>query len=148
MSDIPSLRSIWPIVESFDSTFMFLKSNGVFWLPGSCSSCGRSMSIRGRMARCTSTGCRKAVSILTNSVFSNSRIPMNDALLLGYLWLSGATYSVALILTTHSPNTIVDYYGYFRQLVGDALDTTDNTVGGPVLEIELLTTDVIPGVTL
>ena len=62
---------------------------------------------------------------------------MNDALLLGYLWLSGATYNVALTLTTHSPNTIVDYYGCFRQLVSDGLDTTDDTIVGSGIIVEV-----------
>jgi len=51
-------------------------------------------------------------------------------MLLGYLWLTGVEYTSALALTAHGPNTIVEYYRYFRELVADSLNEEDWKVGG------------------
>jgi transposase-like protein len=67
----------------------------------------------------------------------NARIPINDIMLLGYIWLTGASYSTALAMTSHSSGTITEYYGHFRGLVADALDDEDWTVGGQNVIVEV-----------
>lgn len=93
--------------------------------------------MQGRNIRCTRDGCRKSTSLMAHSFFSYSRIPINDALLLGYIWLTGGSYSLALAQTQHSSATIVDYYSYFRQLVISSLDPIDTTIGGPQIIVEV-----------
>lgn len=136
-SDIPSLRSFWSIVASKDSSFDFLKQHGIFLILDYCEACGGSTSIYGIQAQCTTWSCRKNISCLKHSFFWKSRLAINDSLLLGYLWLSGASFSVTLALTSHSLNTIVEYYAYFRQLVADSLDKEDWTIGGEGIIVEV-----------
>jgi transposase-like protein len=95
------------------------------------------VSIRGTQARCTTKSCRQKMSILKNSFFSRSRLPIHDTLLLGYLWLTGDSYISALAKTPHSTGTIVSYYSYFRQLVADSLDDEDWTIGGEGIIVEV-----------
>jgi transposase-like protein len=136
-SDIPTLRALWTIIATDDSTFSYLKRQGIFSIPSRCEVCGGNVSIYGTKARCTRRACRKAVSCLRNSFFANSHLSIADALLLGYVWLTGASYSVALAQTGHSPNTIVDYYSFFRELVADSLDSEDWTIGGDGVVVEV-----------
>jgi transposase-like protein len=136
-SDIPSLRSLWSVFSTHDSSFEFLRQHDIFSIPISCEVCGGNVSIYGIKAQCTTRSCRKVISCLRNTFFSNSHLNLNETLLLGYLWLSGAQYSTAIVLTHHSPNTIVDYYSFFRQLVADSLDTEDWVIGGEGIVVEV-----------
>src|SRR5271168_107927 len=126
ITNVPALRTFWPIVATTEATLAFLIHHRVFWIPTCCPSCSGPMSIQGKNARCIGEGCRKSSSLFLHSFFANSRIPIHDSLLLGYLWVNGATYSMALGLTAHSPNTVVDYYRHFRQLVTSALGEEDS----------------------
>lgn len=137
VSDVPPLRVLWTIVATVVSTLDFLLRENVISIPSICELCGGNISVCEDQARCTTRSCRKRLSCLRNSFFAYSRIPINDVLLLGYIWLTGSTYTVALSMTTHSPNTIVEYYGYFRQLVADSLDEEDWTIGGEGVIVEV-----------
>ena len=88
------------------------------------------MHLQVKMFRCTNRECRNSVSCLRGSFFSKSRLRVSDTMLLGYLWLTGVEYTSALALTAHGPNTIVEYYRYFRELVADSLNEEDWKVGG------------------
>lgn len=137
VSDIPHLRAFWPIVETSQSAISFLVSRRVFALPRICASCGGFNSLSGATIRCTRDGCRKRTSLLAHSFFAGSRIPVHDVLLLGYIWLTGGSYSQALALTTHSSATLVAYYSYFRQVVISSLDDVDTCIGGPDIVVEV-----------
>jgi hypothetical protein len=136
-SDIPPLRAIWSVVNNEDSAIRYLLSKDVFYFPKSCSSCGGPVSLKGRNIRCTKDGCRKSTSLFAHSFFARSKVPIDEILLLGYIWLTGATYSVGLTqsgLTTHA---VVDYYTYFRQLVSSSLEPIDSFIGGPGIVVEV-----------
>lgn len=108
----------------------FLVQRGVFYDFSVCEHCGGRAGLQGKLARCTRNGCRKSTSILKHSFFAKSRLPAHDCLLLGYLWITGVSYSTALEMTPHSTDTICAYFSHFRQLVTSALDTEDTTIGG------------------
>ncbi len=136
-SDLPSLRSLWPLIATEASTFNFLLCENIISVPQSCEACGGNVTSHGIQARCTKRYCRKWVSCVRNSFFARSKIPLSDALLLGYVWLTGATNTIALSMTTHNPNTISQYFGFFRQLVADALNEEDWTIGGDGIIVEV-----------
>jgi ISXO2-like transposase domain len=136
-SDLPSLRAIWHIVDNEPSAIGYLLSKGIFYFPKSCSLCDGPISFIGKNIRCTKDGCRKSVSLFAHSFFAGSKIPIHNILLLGYIWLTGATYTVGLTqsgLTTHA---VVDYYAYFRQLVSSSLEPDDSFIGGPGVVVEV-----------
>lgn len=136
-SDIPSLRSVWAFSSSVEASFTFLIENGVISVPSRCNACEGNLSVYGIQARCTLRSCRKWISCSINSFFAKSRLPINDTLLLGYIWITGATYSVALSMTSHSSTTIVDYYRFYRGLVADSFDEEDWTIGGEGIIVEI-----------
>lgn len=137
ISNIPSLRSIWPVVETEKAAFNYLKDKGIFWILEFCDRCGGNISIHGIGARCTTKSCRKGFSCLKHSFFAKSKLGVHDVLLLGYLWISSASYTTALTMTTHSSGTISDYYHNFRELVGDSLDESDWFIGGEDVIVEV-----------
>jgi DNA-directed RNA polymerase subunit RPC12/RpoP len=67
----------------------FLKQKGVIVYPSECMSCGGRLSLikQGKLVRCTSNKCRKAVSTLKNSFFAGSKLQLNEILSLAYFWL-------------------------------------------------------------
>lgn len=134
---IPPIRTVWHVFADEQASISFLIEKGVLIYPDHCLSCGGNVSVHGKICRCTSKDCRKSVSILSRSFFANARISVNDALLLAYLWVAGASYSSALAMSVHSPNTIVDYFGYFRQLAADSLNEEDWKIGGENIIVEV-----------
>jgi hypothetical protein len=131
VSDLPLLRQIIEVTGSKSSILELLIEHDVLWIPDQCYACNGPVSIHDTIAKCKRPGCRKSVSILRHSFFAKSRLDLCDTLLLGYLWLSGASYTLSTTYLSLSSATIVDYYGYFRALVGESLDTVDTTLGGP-----------------
>jgi hypothetical protein len=134
---LPHLRTIVSIVDSEETTLDFLIERAVLETPEICVNCEARMQRYGKVVRCTNRQCRKAVSLLKGSFFAKSRLSINDTLLLGYLWLTGVNYTAAIALTTHSSETIVGYYRYFRELVADSLDFEDWKIGGEGVIVEI-----------
>jgi len=66
-----------------------------------------------------------------------NHLNVGDTLLLGYLWLAGVSYTSAQLMSAHSPNTIVDYYRFFRELVADSFDDEDWKIGGEGIIVEV-----------
>ena len=134
---LPSIRDIMEIVRDEECSIKFLLDHGAFYIYENCPICGGSMTLRKKQFRCTRDGCRRSISILSHSFFANSRLAVHDCLLLGYLWLVGASVSTALSMTKHSKPTVVDYFGYFRQLVTSSLNLEDTVIGGENIIVEV-----------
>lgn len=137
VSDIPPRQKFMSIVASEHNTLQYLIDQNVIKVPTCCGACGGAVSVHGLIAKCTRKNCRKSLSMLRNSFFAKNRISLDDTLYLAYLWVCGCSYTTALAMTTHSPNTVVDYYGFFRQLVTDVLDDDDAIVGGEGIIVEV-----------
>jgi transposase-like protein len=137
VSDIPSRLQFMPIISSEQNALRYLIENRVIIPPTCCEVCQGPVSVHGLISKCTSFGCRKSVSLLRNSFFAKNRISLDDTLYLAYLWICGCSYSTTLAMTSHSSNTIVGYFGFFRQLVTDSLEEEDVVVGGPGVVVEV-----------
>src|SRR5690349_20143646 len=116
---IPDLRKIWKLVDTEEGTLNFLFEVSVLSQNNIFSRCGTKMGLNRKLAPCTNTDCRVSVSCLKGTFFAKSRLKISDTMLLGYLWLTGASYTTALALTAHGTKTIVEYYRYFHELVAD-----------------------------
>ena len=57
--------------------------------------------------------------------------------MIGYLWLTGGSYTSICNQTGHSIATITDYLGHYRQLVAGSLDKDDCVIGGPGIIVEI-----------
>lgn len=115
----------------------FLQEKGALDLPGCCRHCGGSLTRHGLFYRCGARRCRKAVSIFAGSFFAKSRLDCCEVLMIGYLWLTGGSYTSICNQTGHSTATITDYLGHYRQLVAGSLDEDDCVIGGPGIIVEI-----------
>ncbi|CAG8702019.1 7645_t:CDS:1, partial [Acaulospora morrowiae] len=72
-----------------------------------------------------------------NTFFTRSHLQCSDAMLIGYYWLCGATYTVILNATGCATRTISNYMKYFRELVIETLDEDDLMIGGNGIIVEI-----------
>jgi len=135
---IPSIFSLGNIFFDEDECIKFLFQMEILYNDPSCSECGSSTKRFGKLFRCRKKKCRKGVSIFKDSFFAKNKIPVNKALLIGYLWLTNASHTSILIMTGHSSATITDYVGYYRSLVGSCVQDRDNRkIGGEDIIVEI-----------
>ena len=137
MTGMPTLRTAMTLFATQQPFLEYIYDKGILDIPAACSNCGGRVAIYGSIAQCSTKCCRKAVSIYRTSFFANARIAPNEIMLLGYLWLSGCSYSSILTMTQHSSATIVDYLGHFRQLVVSSLEDSDTQIGGEGVIVEI-----------
>lgn len=95
------------------------------------------MAAHGKNYRCTAKDCRKRISLIRNTFFSQSRLACNEVLAIGYYWLSGCNASSIITMTGHSSATISDYLGYYRSLVERAINPDGAIIGGEGIIVEL-----------
>ena len=87
------------------------------------------------MLRCSK--CRINISLRRNSFFGNKKLKVNDILLLGYLWLSKASWTTSLRMTGLCGKTISRYYSAFRRQILSNLDEIENQIGDEGIEVEI-----------
>jgi len=61
----------------------------------------------------------------------------NEILHLAYLWLAEYSHKSIMLTTGFSKPTVTKFLGYFRQLVGCALDRDDMVIGGQGVIVEI-----------
>ena len=134
---ISNSRDLDNIFTNVNAAHQFLISRHVFYVVHACHACHGRVSIQGKLIRCTTDGCRKAISLYSHTFFAGSKLKINETLELAYYWLCGVSRTTALAMTGHSPNTVTDFYGHFRQLVASSLEDTDTQIGGPGIIVEI-----------
>jgi transposase-like protein len=75
--------------------------------------------------------------VLAGSFFARNKLRCHEVLYLGYMWLTKASYTTALIQTGHSSPTVTEYYSHYRQLVITDIDTEDTVIGGQNIVVEI-----------
>lgn len=138
-NSVPPINLISDILFNENTCIQFLFQNGIFLRNKNCSFCNEAMSlcINERKYRCFKSGCRKSLSIRTNSFFSKSKLNCSKIMLLGYLWLVKVPITSIILISGCSPNTITAFAKYFRELVSDNLDETDLKIGGEGIIVEI-----------
>lgn len=134
---IPIMKSIQDILYNENDCINFLFDKGIINKFKKCLQCGSSLYVERKLFRCSNTRCRKSFSVLKNSCFENNHISCSDMMLLGYYWLCKANYTTISNITGHSPNTIVKYINFFRNLVICSLKNKDEKVGGNNVIVEI-----------
>lgn len=122
-----------------ESCIKFLLEKGVFYNERICLDCNARMRLllSRKQFRCCNRDCEKQVSIRANSFFSQSKLPIQKILLLGYLWLSKVSVSSCILISGCSSTTISAFVGYFRQLVADNVEIEDVKIGGPQIIVQI-----------
>jgi transposase-like protein len=134
---IPKRRELDSIFADEDAARHYLVAHHVFYVQHECQACQGHVSLQGKLIRCTKDGCRKAISLYKHSFFAGSKLKINETLELAYYWVCGCSRTAALMISGHSPNTVTDFYEYFRQLVASSLEESDDLIGGPNIIVEI-----------
>lgn len=134
---LPKFSTISNIILDEQACITFLKNSGVFYEVSACEECGGPVALYNKKFQCKQKVCQKKVSLFKNSFFSKARIPCNEVIHIGYLWLAGCSHNSIMKITGHSCPTISAYMSYFRNLVINALDNEDCLIGGPGIVVEL-----------
>jgi transposase-like protein len=77
------------------------------------------------------------MSIFKGTFFYKAKLSVKEILYLAYYWLSESTVEVTKNMLGHSCKTIVDFFGFFRQLVVEDIDETKEMIGGPGKIVEI-----------
>lgn len=97
-----------------------------------CPYCGilKNWNLKNKSIRCTRYNCHKSYSVLLNTFFENSKLPLNKILLLAYLWIFRTPVTSAVEMCNVSNQSACDYYEYFENLVADEISDTIGKIGG------------------
>jgi transposase-like protein len=143
---IPSRRMIADILDDEEQCLIFLFRYNLFSYPGTvpCKRCGGMVSETLKTGtkysfKCKRKNCRTANSILDFTFFEQCRLPVNNILEIGYLWLTGATTTAIIAQLDHSSATICNWIGYIKQAVAFDLSTAgaQALIGGPGIIVEI-----------
>ena len=74
---------------------------------------------------------KREISMWKNTFFSRSKVPVNEAMNMIYLWLNGATHSTLLSVGGHSIQFITNLLHDLNQLLADNVEPTQVQIGGP-----------------
>jgi transposase-like protein len=133
---LPSLYSM-PYLFDEEKCINFLLENSVIYTSVQCPGCGGDTRRDKKVWVCRKSSCRKGVSIFASSFFAKTKLKCNEVLMICYLWLIKATYSVIMAATGHSSITVSDYTKFCRQLITEMVDDEDTCVGGQGIVVEV-----------
>ena len=136
---IPKLVDLHGMFFNEDVCIQFLYQVGILQRVIDCPKCDRVMHLNTQLRRfrCNRTSCRNSYSFRMRSFFHQSKMLCSEMLLMGYFWLSGASWSTVKTITGHSEGTITAFFSHFRILVGSMLDEDDGLIGGEGVEVQV-----------
>jgi hypothetical protein len=134
-----TLYSLTSILTKENTAKSFLQERGFYRETLACPKCGDSMhlNILKWAFRCSKRSCNVYKSLNANTFLANSRLKAHQMLMLARLWISKISVTSAIDLTGHSPNTVVEHWKFFRQLVSSTLEPTDTVIGGENIIVEV-----------
>jgi transposase-like protein len=139
MQPDPSLLDICQLANNEEAASVYLKEHGFGAIP-TCPQCASLMTPRQGKAdifRCSP--CNISRSYWHDTVFSNCKKGKGMILLLGFLWITGATTTQMIKQTKFSSATICKWLKVFRNAVANDIDehNDDNKIGGPDIIVEI-----------
>ena len=140
MHSIPTLDELNILLTNNKETIKYLNDNNVFYDTLLCDVCHREMKklIEKEVFKCCSkTYGNRQKSLKNHTFFFGSNLTPFLILKLAHLWLSNVSFTFAVILSGHSPNTISNFYAHFRQLVTSSLQIEDQIIGGQDIIVEV-----------
>ena len=87
--------------------------------------------------RCPRKGCQAVSSIRDESFHAGSHIKVDEILAITYWWSRGVPVSVAMHEAGHSPNIIVDWYNFHRDVCAQYFIDHSIMIGGPGKVVEI-----------
>ena len=77
----------------------FLLKNKIINEQKNCQYCNSELYYRKKLYTCKNANCNKSISVLNNSLFSNSHLQCCNIMFIGYLWLSKVKYTSISYIT-------------------------------------------------
>jgi hypothetical protein len=133
-----NLDSLNNLFTDEDVCIQFLFDRSIFYQTQTCQKCLREMKLC--IDRCSFRcfkPCSAEVSIKKNSFFDGHRLPCSKVLRLGWFWINRVPVTSIISMTGHSPNTVTNFMGYFRQLITSSIDLDDTIIGGDGVIVEV-----------
>lgn len=137
---IPTLDGIHDILFHEMRSIEFLFEQEIIHQVQRCTKCGGEMEIRSdkpKQWQCRYSRCRSQSSIFRETIFSDSRIPCNKILHLGYMWLKKASKSDMIDSIGVNAATVSAKCKLFAQAVSESLELEDDIVGGENIIVEI-----------
>jgi hypothetical protein len=140
---VPPIHEILHLLTDEEAAILYLHDLGVFdHNKGICKKCnvGEMEPLdrdRKGMLQCTLRSCRAQKSMFHGTFFQKAKVPINQILFIGYLWLQRCTWSQIITITGLSEEVTTNWLGFYRQLVSLALDDDDTSIGGPGVVVEI-----------
>uniref|UniRef100_A0A0K0EDJ4 Zn_Tnp_IS1 domain-containing protein n=2 Tax=Strongyloides stercoralis TaxID=6248 RepID=A0A0K0EDJ4_STRER len=135
-----NLSSVVKMVNLFgtpEKAEKLLFDQGIFPSTMECSNCGNSIKLNGQSFRCGRRTCRLRVSARDGTFFSKMKTPLEKVLFYLYYFISGASANQIMSYLQISSKTIASLNRYTRQLLADAVDQSDVTIGGLRIIVEI-----------
>ena len=129
------------VLTDEETAIYWLQNRGLLKNSVTCSKCSsacRFVARKGSFAwRCPRKGCQAVLSFRDGSFFAGSHLKVDDILAITYWWARGVPVSVTLHETGHSPNTVVDWYNFHRDVCTQYFVDHPSKVGGPGKVVEI-----------
>lgn len=124
------------------TAYIFSINQGIIQLHQTCE-CGYEMDLYnnlsapfGQQWHCNACHCNR--SVLSGSIFTRSKIPLNKVIHLLYLWVMQTSVNISSFEAEVSTNTVTNYFQAFRQCCKDWWDEKKETpIGGAGLTVEV-----------
>ena len=125
------------------SAFQYAFKMDLLYNDGECEKCGDHYGVYsdkhkpfGCFLKCQKCGCKK--SILHNSIFTRSKLPMNKVFHLLYCWAIQLSRDQTVHECKVTPDTVTNFFQSFRQAcVGWLEDDGQKPIGGPGKTVEI-----------
>lgn len=130
------------ITATEEDTITWLKRNNLLRNGYVCQKCGSSCSFVKRKEsfawRCPKKGCQSVYSMRNDSFFTGSHLKVQEIVELSYWWARGTTVANTIHETGHSPNTVVDWFNFHRDVCAQFFIDHPVRIGGigAVVEID------------
>lgn len=135
----PNIKEVATILFNEYACLHFLYDIGAFYRNRECTECETDMKYYSNLCAfvCPRKNCRKRISNRKNTFFSECKLQCSEIMYLAYLWLTDCSVKTTMMHTGHSPNTVCDYFKYFRKLVSSFPMQEDRKIGGEGIVVEI-----------
>jgi hypothetical protein len=137
---LPSIADFYQMFPNDNTCFKFLAAEGVFYDSLPCPGCNKPMKRNEDKSvfRCTTNSCnQREISMRKHTFFFDTSLSCRAIMFMALLWLAGVGHLSVIELTHHSPNTVSNFFKYFRQLISSNLTVEECMIGGPDVIVEI-----------
>lgn len=123
-TSIPSIKDACQQFPNEEAAIAFLVSHGILSKPEDidCIDCGyhgcrRKSKATPKSLKCNKKSCGKSQSLLVNTLFANSKMPLHQILYIAVFFLFNSPAATVVDQLHCSTRTVNDFYQLFRQMI-------------------------------